>query len=100
MKYSFGAKTLFLCKSLFLFHYAKMASGHMSEHTLLISIAILIVNVIVTVLAIANTILISVVSIAIFNVILLLPFLMFYPLSALLLSFFALHLLRTVQPTF
>ena len=33
VKYSFGDKTLFLCKSLLLFHYANMASGHMSEHT-------------------------------------------------------------------
>ena len=34
MKYSFGDWTLFLCKSLLLFHYANMASGHMSELTL------------------------------------------------------------------
>ena len=34
IKYSFGDWTLFLCKSLLLFHYANMASGHMSEHTL------------------------------------------------------------------
>ena len=31
VKYSFGDKTLFLCKSMLLFHYA---TGHMSEHTL------------------------------------------------------------------
>ena len=35
MKYSFGDLTLFLCKSLLLFHCANMASGHMSAHTLL-----------------------------------------------------------------
>ena len=34
VKYSFGDETLFLCKSLLLFHYANMASGHMSKHTL------------------------------------------------------------------
>ena len=34
VKYSFGDWTLFLCKFLLLFHYANMASGHMSEHTL------------------------------------------------------------------
>ena len=34
VKYSFGDWTLFLCKSLLLFHYANMVSGHMSEHTL------------------------------------------------------------------
>ena len=34
VKYSFGNWTLFLCKFLLLFHYANMASGHMSEHTL------------------------------------------------------------------
>ena len=34
VKYSFGDETLFLCKSLLLFHYANMASGHVSEHTL------------------------------------------------------------------
>ena len=34
VKYSFGDWTLFLCKLLLLFHYANMASGHMSEHTL------------------------------------------------------------------
>ena len=36
VKYSFGDWTLFLCKFLLLFHYANMASGHMSKHTLLI----------------------------------------------------------------
>ena len=35
VKYSFGDYTLFLCKSLLLFHDANMASGHMSEHILL-----------------------------------------------------------------
>ena len=35
VKYSIGNWTLFLCKFLLLFHYANMASGHMSEHTLL-----------------------------------------------------------------
>ena len=35
VKYSFGDLNLFLCKLLLLFHYANMASGHMSEHTLL-----------------------------------------------------------------
>ena len=34
VKYSFGDLTLFLCKFLLLFHYANMASGHMSEHNL------------------------------------------------------------------
>ena len=34
-EYSFGDLTLFLCKFLLLFHYATLASGHMSEHTLL-----------------------------------------------------------------
>ena len=29
-----GDETLFLCKSLFLFYYANMASGQMSEHSL------------------------------------------------------------------
>ena len=33
VKYSLGDKTLFLCKTLLLFHYANMASGDMSEHT-------------------------------------------------------------------
>ena len=32
VKYSFGDWTLFLCKFLLLFHYANMASGHMSAH--------------------------------------------------------------------
>ena len=36
VKYSFGDWTLFLCKFLLLFHYANMASGHMSEHTLVV----------------------------------------------------------------
>ena len=31
VKYSFEDCTLFLCKFLLLFHYANMASGHMSE---------------------------------------------------------------------
>ena len=34
VKYSFGGWILFLCKFLLLFHYANMASGHMSEHIL------------------------------------------------------------------
>ena len=34
VKYSFGDSILFLCKPLLFFHYANMASGHMSEHTL------------------------------------------------------------------
>ena len=34
VKYSFGDSTLFLCKFLLLFHYANMAFGHISEHTL------------------------------------------------------------------
>ena len=33
VKFSFGDWVLFLCKFLPLFHYANMASGHMSEHT-------------------------------------------------------------------
>ena len=34
VKYSFGDETLFLCNFLLLFHYANMATDHMSEHTL------------------------------------------------------------------
>ena len=34
VKYSFGNRTLSLCKSLPLLHYANMASDQMSEHTL------------------------------------------------------------------
>ena len=34
VKYYFGDWTLFLYKFLLLFHYANMASGHMSKHTL------------------------------------------------------------------
>ena len=37
VQYSFGDWTLFLCKFLLFFHYANMASGHMSEHTLYFS---------------------------------------------------------------
>ena len=41
VKYSFGELTLFLCKFLLLLHYANMASGHMSEH----SICLLLISV-------------------------------------------------------